>query len=42
MRKSVLPSATSASGPGKVSKKQVEDFTSSEGKRNSKIKEEEA
>ena len=37
MRKSVLPSATIASGPGKVSEKQVEDFTSSEGKRNSEI-----
>jgi len=32
-RKSVLPSATSASGPRKVNGKQVEDFTSSEEKK---------
>jgi len=38
MRKSVLPSATRALGLGKVGREHVEDFTSSEGKKNSKIK----
>jgi len=40
MKKSAMPLATSASGSRKVSKKQVGDFISSEGKRNSKNKRE--